>query len=205
MNQLYAFYLDSLQTMEWQPLESFVFPTSLAETWLMEQGSLSHRLEQHCDDLSISQVRQKRVDADYLTVSESALISKHECLVREVVLCGDAQEWVLGRTLIPKPSLRNNDIDLSSQGDIPLGITVFSAENVRRDHLQLGCVNTDNGPLLARRSRLWMNEKPMLVAELFLPDSPIYQQNDPRPSTPKMVNDEVMIEEKGLTSGESEC
>ncbi|MFA0675363.1 chorismate lyase, partial [Vibrio sp. 10N.222.51.A6] len=62
------------------------------------------------------------------------------------------------------------------QGDVPLGLTVFSAENVDRDALQVGWVIAGDERLLARRSRLWMNHKPMLVAELFLPTSPIYSK-----------------------------
>ncbi|WP_227631617.1 chorismate lyase [Klebsiella pneumoniae] len=52
----------------------------------------------------------------------------------------------------------------------------FSADNVKRDALQVGWVETELGRLLARRSRLWMNNKPMLVTELFLATSPIYSK-----------------------------
>ncbi|MCC4785334.1 chorismate lyase, partial [Vibrio lentus] len=47
---------------------------------------------------------------------------------------------------------------------------------VKRDALQVGWVIAGDERLLARRSRLWMNHKPMLVAELFLPTSPIYSK-----------------------------
>ena len=66
--------------------------------------------------------------------------------------------------------------DLTSQGEIPLGLTVFNAENVKRDALQVGWAETPDGQFLARRSRLWMNHKPMLVAELFLPTAPMYSK-----------------------------
>ncbi len=55
-------------------------------------------------------------------------------------------------------------------------MTVFGADKVMRDALQVGWVNTPDGRLLSRRSRLWMNDKPMLVAELFLSDSPVYSK-----------------------------
>ena len=70
--------------------------------------------------------------------------------------------------------MQGQEYDLARQGEIPLGLTVFSANDVKRDALQVGLVELDGKQLLARRSRLWMNHKPMLVAELFLPTAPIY-------------------------------
>ncbi len=62
---------------------------------------------------------------------------------------------VLGRTLIPRVTLEDQHSDLSQQGNVPLGLTVFSAENVERDALQVGWVIAGDERLLARRS-LWM-------------------------------------------------
>jgi chorismate--pyruvate lyase len=99
-------------------------------------------------------------------------------LLRKVILKGDDTPWVLGRTLIPRVTLDDQHSDLSQQGNIPLGLTVFSAENVKRDALQVGWVIAGDERLLARRSRLWMNHKPMLVAELFLLTAPIYSKEN---------------------------
>lgn len=44
------------------------------------------------------------------------------------------------------------------------------------DQLHLATISSPLGELAARSSRLWMNQKPMLVAELFLPPSPIYRK-----------------------------
>ncbi len=41
--------------------------------------------------------------------------------LREVVLCGDDCPWVVGRTLIPRTTLVDQQYDLAQQGDIPLG------------------------------------------------------------------------------------
>ena len=104
------------------------------------------------------------------------LLSGEVCLRRKVILKGDQVSWVYGRTLIPLSSLQDQPHDLTRQGHVPLGITVFSAQSVHRDKLQVARVMTEKGELFARRSRLWMNEKPMLVAELFLPNAPIYSK-----------------------------
>ncbi|GAJ78073.1 chorismate-pyruvate lyase [Vibrio sp. JCM 18905] len=175
MNQPTSLYLASLLEVEWQNPEEFEFPNEFAKHWLEEQGSLSRRLKQHCQALTVELLQNQIVTAATLKQDESQLLSEQDCLLREVILCGDNDNWVIGRTLIPRSTLVDQQYDLAQQGgDIPLGLTVFSADNVERDSLQMGWVAVPEGRLLARRSRLWMNHKPMLVAELFLSNSPVY-------------------------------
>ncbi|RTZ13799.1 chorismate lyase [Vibrio aquaticus] len=176
MNQLTALYLSALRQAKWQDPDNFSFPTQSAKKWLLEQGSLSRLLESYCQSLNVDLIHNKVVKAEKLNDQEIALLAKESCLLRKVVLKGDGEAWVLGRTLIPHSSLQDQQFDLTQQGEIPLGLTVFSANNVKRDALQVSLVEVNDQQLLARRSRLWMNHKPMLVAELFLPTAPIYQE-----------------------------
>ncbi|WP_167494742.1 MULTISPECIES: chorismate lyase [Vibrio] len=176
MNQSISLYLNSLMNVDWQNTENFTFPSESAKQWLLEQGSLSRRLGECCQHLSVELLHNQTVEQESLKNDEKALLSSFDCLLREVVLQGDNQPWVVGRTLIPRETLQDQHYDLSQQGEIPLGLTVFSANNVKRDALQVGWAETEHGLLLARRSRLWMNHKPMLVAELFLSTSPIYSK-----------------------------
>ncbi|WP_162063566.1 chorismate lyase [Vibrio taketomensis] len=176
MNQMIALYLSSLRQVEWQQPENFIFPTHIAREWLLEQGSLSRLLETYCQQLNVDLFHNDQVEANQLDSQESLLLANEPCLLRKVVLKGDGQPWLIGRTLIPESSLTDQPHDLRQQGEIPLGLTVFSSQHVKRDALQVGWAHTPNGLCLARRSRLWMNHKPMLVAELFLPDAPIYSK-----------------------------
>ncbi len=174
MNQPTSRYFTSLLEVEWQKPEQFEFPDEFSKHWLEEQGSLSRRLKLHCQALTVELLQNRIITANILKPDERQLLPAQDCLLREVVLHGDDNPWVIGRTLIPRTTLVDQPYDLVEQGDIPLGLTVFSADNVDRDSLQIGWVNLPQGRLLARRSRLWMNHKPMLVAELFLSHSPIY-------------------------------
>ncbi|MEI8672323.1 chorismate lyase [Vibrio sp. SA48] len=176
MNQSISLYLSALREVIWQQPDDFCFPDQVSQSWLLEQGSLSRVLEKHCQQLGVELLHNKIVKAERLQHDEITLLSKEECLLRKVVLCGDSEPWVVGRTLIPQSSMLGQQYDLTRQGKIPLGLTVFSAENVNRDALQVGWAKTAKGEFLARRSRLWMNHKPMLVAELFLPSCPIYSK-----------------------------
>lgn len=176
MNQLTSLYLAALYQVVWQQPDEIEFPDPLAKQWLLEQGSLSRRMATHCEHLSVDLLSNQIMPAESLSHDETLLLTSEEYLLRQVILCGDQQPWVFGHTLIPLSSMHNQQFDLAQQGKIPLGLTVFSADNVKRDALQVGWVETDFGRLLARRSRLWMNHKPMLVTELFLATSPIYSK-----------------------------
>lgn len=167
-------YLSALRQVNWQMPQTFIYPSRMAKSWLLEQGSLSHLMGQYCQKLQVSFYDNQWSEATALEEDEISLLAKERCLLRQVILSGDSLPWVLGRTLIPQTSLQEQPMDLTQQGNIPLGLTVFSSENVDRDALQVGWATTPQGALLARRSRLWMNHKPMLVAELFLPDCPVY-------------------------------
>ncbi|MBE4575182.1 chorismate--pyruvate lyase [Vibrio navarrensis] len=176
MNQPISPYLALLSQARWQTTEHFAYPNEQAKHWLHEQGSLSRRLNQHCQNLTVELLRNQAMDEPLLLGEEKTLLSQEPCLLREVILSGDGARWVLGRTLIPQSTLCDQPYDLATLGELPLGLTVFSADTVERDALQVAWVETPSGRLLARRSRLWMNHKPMLVAELFLPHAPIYSK-----------------------------
>ena len=174
MNQLIAFYLTTLRQVDWQHPDDFYLPTPDAKKCLLEQGSLSRLLTSYCHTLSVDLLHNELISEDKLNRQEIALLTQEACLLRKVILKGDGEPWVLGRTLIPCSSMQDQPYNLAQQGDTPLGVTVFNAANVKRDALQLGSIEVNGQQLMARRSRLWMNHKPMLVSELFLPSAPIY-------------------------------
>ncbi len=176
MDKSFRSYFGYFEQIEWQAPQQFLFPTPTAQRWLLEQGSLSELFAQYCQHFSVELTFNQPIEAGLLSAQESQLLKPESCLLRQVVLQGDGQPWALGRTLIPL-SVNDDEFDLSQQGSTPLGVTIFAAQHVRRDALQVGRVLTPAGDLLARRSRLWMNDKPMLVAELFLPAAPIYNKD----------------------------
>ncbi len=174
MDELKSLYLTALKSVTWQKPEHFSYRDESAKRWLLESGSLSRLLAERCHHLGVDLLHNDTIESGALTRDEQRRLPVETCLLREVVLSGDASPWVIGRTLIPISSLEGQQADLARQGTIPLGLTVFNAEDVHRDGLELGWATLPAGDLMARRSTLWMNHKPMLVAELFLPDAPIY-------------------------------
>ncbi|GAL16250.1 chorismate-pyruvate lyase [Vibrio astriarenae] len=94
-------YLQALREMHWQSPEVFVFEDSLSREWLTEQGSLSLLLEKYCNNLSVELLQSDMRKPTELALSESEHLPFEDYLLRKVILKGDGQAWVLGRTLIP--------------------------------------------------------------------------------------------------------
>lgn len=174
MNQITSLYLATLKQAIWQPPDHIEFPSHLAKQWLLEAGSLSRRMANSCHQLTVEVLNNQIMPAASLQSDERALLAHEQYLLRQVVISGDQQPWVLGHSIIPHSSLHHPEFDLSQQGDTPLGLTLFSAEHAERDGLQVAWITTPSGPLLARRSRLAINHKPILVSEVFLASAPIY-------------------------------
>lgn len=170
-------YLSALNAITWQNIDEFLFPSHIVRDWLLEQGSLSKRLRDCSQELTVELHLHQWCSGEQLTHDEQSLLdAPTDYLLRQVVLSGDGSPWVVGSTIIPQSTAEDSDFNLSNLGEKPLGEAVFKANLVDRDRLQLSRIETDSGFLYARRSRLWMNHKPMLVTELFLPSAPIYHQ-----------------------------
>ncbi len=176
MNQPISLYFALLSASNWNSADEFLFPDQYIEHWLTESGSLSRRFDKLCQQFSVQVVENRFISAHELRDDECHLLAHETCLLRSVILSGDGVPWVVAKTLIPQSTLCEQDCDFYSQGDVPLGFTVFSKDNINRDALQIASHGCGEERLFARRSRLWMNAKPMLVAELFLPLSPIYSE-----------------------------
>ena len=174
-NQLYS---PLLRSAKWYPVKSWALEQTSHGVWLLESESLSRRMAQHCQHFTVKVLAQTIISNSNLSVMERQLVGDSDCLEREVILYGDQQPWVFARTLIPITTLSGKEQDLADLGNNPLGYRVFNDKNSRRDALEVANLATPQQPQWARRSRLWINEKPMLVAELFLIQSPVYAKEN---------------------------
>ncbi|WP_318483695.1 chorismate--pyruvate lyase family protein [Photobacterium leiognathi] len=174
MSEFKQLYSPLLEGAVWYPAVEWALEESSIGHWLLESDSLSRRLAAHCRVFSVTVLEQKIVNNGELSLSERALLGMSDCLERTVMLQGDQQSWVYARTLIPTSILCGEESDLAELGSNPLGYRVFNGSNARRDALEIAKLGMPERPIWARRSRLWINEKPLLVAELFLDGSPVY-------------------------------
>ncbi|KQN60675.1 MULTISPECIES: chorismate lyase [Rahnella] len=161
------------------PIHWFNDPTDVpadVADWLMEMGSMTRRFEKQGVTVTVKPQNECFVTRAELGESEAQQLPESaRYWVREIVLFGDAEPWLLGRTVIPEETLTGPDLALVDLGTVPLGRYLFSGNNLTRDYIHLGQLQSERGDLWARRSRLRLSDKPLLLTEIFLPDSPVHR------------------------------
>ncbi|MEX6230090.1 chorismate lyase [Providencia hangzhouensis] len=148
-----------------------IVPANILD-WLLELGSMTKRFEQHSQQVTVIPYLERYVSQDKLSADEvQSLPESPRYWVREVVMYGDGIPWLLGRTIIPEETLTDDDQQLVDIGRMPLGRYLFSRESLTRDYIHIGfCANR-----WVRSSRLRLSNKPLLLTEIFLPESPAYR------------------------------
>lgn len=142
-------------------------------SWLMELGSMTQRFEQYCEKVTVMPYQEGFINLIEPEDERHCLPESRRYWLREVVLCGDNIPWLLGRTLVPEETLTGQDSKLVNLRTIPLGRYLFQETTLRRDFIYIG---QQNGHLL-RRSRFQLSDKPLLLTEVFLPASPVYDKS----------------------------
>ncbi|NIY49504.1 chorismate lyase [Cedecea colo] len=140
--------------------------------WLLLEDSMTKRFEQHCSRVTVDIIREGFVSADEQLPEAEMLPPAQRFWLREILLCGDGVPWLVGRTVVPEATLDGPEMALQKLGTTPLGRYLFSSSTLTRDFIQIG----RSAELWGRRSRLRLSDKPLLLTELFLPASPLYEE-----------------------------
>jgi chorismate--pyruvate lyase len=102
------------------------------------------------------------------------------------LLC-DERPWVFARSLIPARTLRGRGRRLTQLGTRPLGQVLFTDPGVRRGPVEIARIAVGQrlhqqafaglaeppDAIWGRRSVFWIEERPLLVCEIFLPGLPV--------------------------------
>lgn len=156
-----------------------------SRSWLYNDDSLTARLKTGCTGKFRVEIL-KQCFARIQRNEEQALGMPHRqyALLREVYLyCGDVRV-VYARSLIPLSTLTGRQKRLASLGDRPLGGFLFACPSMQREEIELAELgegdliydhalnNINDRPktIWGRRSIFRLAGKPLLVAEIFLPD-----------------------------------
>lgn len=150
------------------------------QDWLMDSGSLTARLiARSSGQFKVQLVRQiiglpSRNECHVLGMKRPTL-----ALIREVILCGKGDPWVFARSILPLASLTGQLRHLRKQGTRPLGAFLFSQPQLTRSAIAVAQISRDHayvpGDLVGdqllwgRRSVFYLQQKPLLVSEVFLP------------------------------------
>ena len=124
----------------------------------------------------ISQNWQKLDNTEALAMT---LEHVRSALVRQVLLCSDEKPLVYARTVIPSTTIQGAQRRYANMGNRPLGAMLFADRTMRREEVEVGVLPANHaalqyskydGPVWGRRSVFRVSNKPLLVAEYFLPE-----------------------------------
>ncbi len=167
---------------------SFLPVEAHVSEWLLDHSSLTQRIKDYCDasPLGAFNVRVMHQGMAFPSFDERLRLKiKHRryALIREVVLyCGNLP-LIYARTVIPAATLSGPQKQLGFLGAKPLGAFLFSQPNLQRDAMEVAILHKgqqlfdlavghavpETDHINARRSIFRLQNKPLLVAELFLP------------------------------------
>ncbi len=162
--------LRQLRALHWLPASYPLLSPPLLD-WLLEEDSMTRRFEQHCQKVTVELIRESFIRADEMAQEAEFLPADERFWLREIVLCGDGEPWLIGRTVVPESTLNGPELMLQNLGTRPLGRYLFASSTLSRDFIDPGQVED----LWGRRSRLRLSGKPLMLTELFLPASPLYR------------------------------
>lgn len=152
----------------------------LWRSWLLDQGSLTKRLINASN--GAFQVRKLFQGWQRPTCSEAQCLGlkpRQLAVVREVELLCNGEPWVYARSVFPQQTLTGRLRSLKKLDTRPLGALLFSDPTMERTHFEIAALSntrlknyfSDQSANFAwgRRSLFFLDEKPLLVAEIFLP------------------------------------
>jgi chorismate--pyruvate lyase len=188
MSKPHPLFPVSINTTWHSPLGVSLHETLL--TWLLDRSSLTTRLTNACRQFRVEvlgQVIQPCTQEESTTDIEIG----ENVLVREVLLYCDDVPQVFARSLLPLKSLTGEEQQLAHLGNQSLGQVLFSKKDLIRKSIEISAFSQSSAvsrlaielglpaqkELWGRRSTFMLHSKPLLVAEIFLPNAFAYQSS----------------------------
>lgn len=179
--------------VNWLSLAEANIPEPTLKGWLLDTGSLTERVQSACGEFSLQLLGQQTLEPHSTELSLLQANGQTTYQIREIVLCGDEQPWVFARSVIPQAII---EAELSNLGSEPLGKRLFNDKRFIRSEFQVCTLpfeqfsqhlteqsdsqlkNDTKQNLWGRRSVFTFESHHLIVAEVFLPGSPAYAQNE---------------------------
>ncbi|MCK9505775.1 MAG: chorismate lyase [Porticoccaceae bacterium] len=171
-----------LHSVHWYPADRWL-QNSLApqwRNWLADQGSLTKRLVAASSGcFSVRIIRQGYGRPSRNEARALGLPLRQQALIRETVLSGNNAPWVYARSIVPLATLSGRLRALANLDNRPLGALLFADKTLRRGAIDIARIPgraipehlaKDASWLWGRRSLFYLDNKPLLVSEIFLPD-----------------------------------
>lgn len=180
----------------WKTPASYTIEQSILD-WLLDPNSLTARLKRHCQKFHV-EVLGQQVEPCATNEANYEISVGEDVLVREVLLYCDNVPQVFARSLLPLASLTGAEKALANLGDQPLGQVIFNDPSLERKNIELAFFDQQSSVahlaerlgldlalnaakiMWGRRSTFLLHHKPFIVAEVFLPEAIVYQNDKSR-------------------------
>jgi chorismate--pyruvate lyase len=165
------------------------------KSWLFDPTSLTSRLKSHCHQFRVELLGQK-IENCQKTEAVALIPAGEAVLVREVLLYCDDKPQVFARSLLPLSSLTGAEQVLANLGTQSLGQVLFNNPLLERQTIEIAEFSESSSvgklakqlklskQLVESQKKLWgrrsifiLEDKPLMVAEVFLPGAFAYQKN----------------------------
>ncbi|MDG1114949.1 MAG: chorismate lyase [Pseudomonadales bacterium] len=171
-----------LEAIDWQPVLGGMpgqVPENLAP-WLIDDGSLTRKLVAlSSDQFEVEVLRQDVATPDASEAKALKMTQQTPVMIREVVLKGRGRSWIFARSILPMSTMTGRLAGLRTLSNQPLGELLFQDSSMTREPLEVACLPArvlsvppplapGDEPLWARRSVFFLDQKPLLVSEVFL-------------------------------------
>jgi chorismate--pyruvate lyase len=187
MNEQHSLFPVEMQA-DWQAPDVFDIDPILRD-WLLDPLSLTARLKRHCQHFRV-QVLGQSISRCSEQEATDDINAGEQVLIREVLLFCDDKPQVFARSLLPLRSLTGAEQQLAQLGNQSLGQVLFNNPELIRKGIEISSFDQQSSvaklakhcqlpvttELWGRRSIFVLHNKPLMVAEVFLPDAFAYQK-----------------------------
>ena len=171
-----------LEIIDWQPAHGGILvqmPENLGP-WLIDNGSLTRKLVALSkDQFEVQVLRQEVATPGAAEANALKMTQQTPVMIREVVLKGRGRPGVFARSILPMTTMTGRLAGLRTLSNQPLGELLFQDPSMTREPLEAACLPArilsvpaalaaGDEPLWARRSVFFLDQKPLLVSEVFL-------------------------------------
>jgi chorismate--pyruvate lyase len=172
---------------QWQDVGHFTIDEHVLD-WLLDPCSLTARFKQHSQNFRI-EVLGQQIQACGSIEANDDIKAGEQVLVREVLIYCDDKPQVFARSLLPLKSLTGEEQKLAHLGNQSLGQVLFNNSELIRKNIEISSFDGEGllsalltslslpsyHEIWGRRSTFMAHNKPLMVAEIFLPESLAYQ------------------------------
>ncbi|MEO8963107.1 MAG: chorismate lyase [Gammaproteobacteria bacterium] len=171
--------------LNWQRYQPTLAISANLRAWLLHPGSFMQRLRANgVVNPEVQLLSQRWQFPELAEKNALGIASRSYALIREVLIVSEGKKWMFAQTVFPRETLTGKQRQLARLKNRSLGSVLFKDPTIERSEFDLICLqpgmpwhtaimhdaDLSATHLWARRSTFVLQQKPLLLTEVFLPD-----------------------------------